>query len=56
MKKYQFNGDEIEVSNDVAIEDVISAWKETHPSLANATYTENEDGTVVFSVVAGTKG
>ena len=56
MKKYEFNGDVIEVSEDVAIEDVIAAWKEAHPSLENATYSTDEDGTVHFSVEAGTKG
>ena len=55
-KTYRFGDEVITAPADLSVTQVREIWEAVHPSLANATAVEMEDGSVSFQVRAGTKG
>jgi len=55
-RTFRFGEEEIQADSDMSIEQVRKIWEGVHPSLANAQYTQAEDGSVTFEVRAGSKG
>ena len=55
-RTYRFGGNEIEASINLSPEQVRMAWAEVYPGLENAMVEERPDGSVDFTVRAGTKG
>lgn len=56
VRVYRFGDEEIDAPVDMSIEEVRETWSQVHAALANAEYTENEDGSVTFTVRGGSKG
>lgn len=56
MRKYVYGENVIEQDASIPVAQVQEAMAEFFPELANATYTEAEDGTVTFVIRAATKG
>lgn len=55
-KTYRFGDHVIEAAADLDVEDVRTAWKESHPALENAQVMLNDNGEYEFYVSAGNKG
>ena len=55
-RTYKFGDETITAPEDLSVEQVRGIWERVHPQLANAEFAEEEDGSVRFSVSAGTKG
>ena len=55
-KTYKFGDDTITAPEDLSVEDVRNVWMAVHPALENAQVFAEEDGTVTFRNVSGTKG
>jgi hypothetical protein len=56
MRKYIYQNNVIEQPADLPIEDVKDVLAEFFPELANADYSLNDNGDVVFTVRAASKG
>jgi hypothetical protein len=55
-RTYRFGEESITADEELSTEQVRKIWEAVHPALANAEFVRNEDGSVDFSVRAGTKG
>jgi len=55
-KTYKFGDDTITAPEDLSVENVRNVWMAVHPALENAQVFTEEDGTVTFRNVSGTKG
>jgi len=56
MAKVYFQGREFDLPEGVTAEEAQASLDTLYPEIANATYEEDGEGNVTFSVAAGTKG
>ena len=56
MAKVYFQGREFNLPDGVTAEEAQASLETFHPEAANATYEEDGEGNITFSVNAGTKG